>query len=87
MEVIRACGKACVVKREFRRAGVLVRQAVAQARLAFGNKHPRFAAALHDYGFYLLNIDTINQSVSVYEVIAYTYAPAYVVGLVSPRFI
>ncbi|XP_072949628.1 amyloid protein-binding protein 2 [Epargyreus clarus] len=67
IEVLRACGKACVVKRRFGGAGLLVRQAVALARRAFGPKHPRYAAALLDYGFYLLNIDSITHSVAVYE--------------------
>lgn len=66
--MLRACGKACVVKRRFGAAGVLVRQAVALARRAFGPQHPRYAAALLDLGFYLLNIDSIVHSVSVYEV-------------------
>ncbi|XP_049873684.1 amyloid protein-binding protein 2 [Pectinophora gossypiella] len=67
IEVVRACGKACVVKRRFSSAGLLVRQAVGLARRAFGPQHPRYAAALLDYGFYLLNIDSINHSVAVYE--------------------
>ncbi|XP_073956389.1 protein interacting with APP tail-1 [Choristoneura fumiferana] len=67
IEVVRACGKACVVKRRFGAAGLLVRQAVALARRAFGAAHPRYAAALLDYGFYLLNIDSIPHSVAVYE--------------------
>ncbi|XP_061716677.1 amyloid protein-binding protein 2 isoform X2 [Cydia pomonella] len=67
IEVLRACGKACVVKRRFGQAGLLVRQAVALARQAFGATHPRYAAALLDYGFYLLNIDSIPHSVAVYE--------------------
>ncbi|XP_035439833.1 amyloid protein-binding protein 2 isoform X2 [Spodoptera frugiperda] len=67
IEVLRACGKACVVKRRFGSAGLLVRQAVALARRAFGTHHPRYAAALLDLGFYLLNIDSIVHSVAVYE--------------------
>ncbi|XP_022120851.1 amyloid protein-binding protein 2 [Pieris rapae] len=67
IEVLRACGTACVVKRRFSSAGLLVRQAVALARLVFGPQHPRYAAALLDYGFYLLNIDSITHSVQVYE--------------------
>ncbi|KAJ0176396.1 hypothetical protein K1T71_007575 [Dendrolimus kikuchii] len=67
IEVLRACGKACVVKRRFKEAGVLVRQAVGLARAAFGPRHPRYAAALLDYGFYLLNIDSIVHSVNVYD--------------------
>lgn len=68
IEVLRACGKACVVKRRFTAAGVLVRQAVALARRSAGARHPRYAAALLDLGFYLLNIDSIVHSVAVYEV-------------------
>ncbi|CAH0715257.1 unnamed protein product, partial [Brenthis ino] len=67
IEVLRACGKACVVKRRFSEAGLLVRQGVALARAAFGAAHPRYAAALLDYGFYLLNVDSITHSVAVYE--------------------
>ncbi|RVE42971.1 hypothetical protein evm_012375 [Chilo suppressalis] len=67
IEVIRACGKACVVKRRFGDAGVLVRRAVCLARAHCGPAHPRLAAALLDHGFYLLNVDSIARSVSVYE--------------------
>ncbi|XP_032517782.2 amyloid protein-binding protein 2 [Danaus plexippus] len=67
VEVVRACGKACVVKRRFKAAGLLVRQGVSLARAAFGTHHPRYAAALLDYGFYLLNVDSITHSVAVYE--------------------
>ncbi|VVD01122.1 unnamed protein product [Leptidea sinapis] len=55
IEVLRACGTACVVKRRFCAAGLLVRQGVALARRTFGPHHPRYASALLDYGFYLLN--------------------------------
>lgn len=64
VEVLCACGKACVVKRQFPRAGVLLRQAVALCRHTAETQR---AAAMLDYGFYLLNIDSINLSVSVYE--------------------
>ncbi|XP_037294609.1 amyloid protein-binding protein 2 isoform X2 [Manduca sexta] len=67
VEVLRACGKACVVKRRFGAAALLVRQAVALARRHFGPAHPRTAAALLDYGFYLLNVDCVVHSVAVYE--------------------
>ncbi|XP_050684805.1 amyloid protein-binding protein 2 isoform X2 [Leptidea sinapis] len=67
IEVLRACGTACVVKRRFCAAGLLVRQGVALARRTFGPHHPRYASALLDYGFYLLNVDSITHSVAVYE--------------------
>ncbi|RZF36597.1 hypothetical protein LSTR_LSTR010708 [Laodelphax striatellus] len=59
--------RACVLKREFTKAGLLVRQAVSLARDTFGAKHLRFADTLHDYGFYLMNSDSIKDSVRVYE--------------------
>ncbi|XP_053609551.1 amyloid protein-binding protein 2 [Plodia interpunctella] len=67
ISVLRSCGKACVVKRRFAAAGALVRQAVALARHTAPAHAPDLAAALLDYGFYLLNIDSITQSVAVYE--------------------
>ncbi|KAM3957143.1 protein interacting with APP tail-1 isoform 1-T1 [Aphomia sociella] len=67
VEVLRACGKACVVKRRFGAAGLLLRQAVARARRQHGGAHPRTAHALLDYGFYLLNVDCIPRCVAVYE--------------------
>ncbi|CAG4959297.1 unnamed protein product [Parnassius apollo] len=67
VEVLRACGKACVVKRRFVAAGLLLRQAVALARRALGPRRPAHAHALLDYGFYLLNVDSIARSVAVYE--------------------
>jgi len=33
----------------------------------FGSKHHRYADALLDYGFFLLNIDSICQAVKVYQ--------------------
>jgi hypothetical protein len=33
----------------------------------FGTKHQKYSDALLDYGFYLLNIDSICQSVKVYQ--------------------
>ncbi|XP_022200085.2 amyloid protein-binding protein 2 [Nilaparvata lugens] len=59
--------RACVLKREFTKAGILVRQAVSLARDTFGKEHLRFADTLHDYGFYLMNSDSIKDSVRVYE--------------------
>ena len=40
----------------------------------FGDKHPKYADTLIDYGFYLLNIDTIAQGVQVYQVIDLFYS-------------
>lgn len=67
VDVLRQVSKACVVKREFEKAELLVRGAVNLAWEEFGKEHPKFADALLDYGFYLLNVDCIAQSVVVYQ--------------------
>lgn len=68
VEVLRHASKSCVVKREFTKAGILVRQAVNLAAEVFGTDHPKYADALLDYGFFLLYYDSIQQCVEVYEV-------------------
>ncbi|XP_014664027.1 PREDICTED: amyloid protein-binding protein 2-like isoform X3 [Priapulus caudatus] len=67
VDVLRQASKACVVKREFRRAEMLITEAVHVARDAFGCQHPKYADTLLDYSFYLLNVDQISQSVQVYQ--------------------
>lgn len=37
-------------------------------REKFGDKHPKYSDALLDYGFYLLNVDSITAAVQVYQV-------------------
>lgn len=68
VEVLRHASKSCVVKREFTKAGLLVRQAVDLAAEVFGTDHPKYADALLDYGFFLLYYDSKQQCVEVYEV-------------------
>uniref|UniRef100_A0AAY4AM09 Amyloid protein-binding protein 2 n=1 Tax=Denticeps clupeoides TaxID=299321 RepID=A0AAY4AM09_9TELE len=68
VDVLRHASKACVVKREFQKAEQLIKHAVFLARCHFGNKHPKYSDALLDYGFYLLNVDNICQSVAIYQV-------------------
>lgn len=68
IDVLRQAAKSCVVKREFQRASLLIRQAVYLAREVFDTDHPKYADVLIDYGFYLLNYDSIVNSVSVYTV-------------------
>jgi len=34
---------------------------------SYGEKHPKFADAMADYGFFLLNVDSVYQSVKVYK--------------------
>lgn len=68
IDVLRQVAKSCVVKREFQKAGLLIRQAVYLAREIFSTGHPKYSDVLTDYGFYLLNYDCIVNSVSVYKV-------------------
>ncbi|XP_026481902.1 amyloid protein-binding protein 2-like isoform X3 [Ctenocephalides felis] len=67
IDVLRQAAKSCVVKRDFARAGLLIRLAVYLARETFGLKHPKYSDALIDYGFYLLNVDSIAHSVKIYK--------------------
>ncbi|XP_057325165.1 amyloid protein-binding protein 2 [Microplitis mediator] len=67
IDVLRQAAKSCVVKREFKKAGLLIRQAVYLSREVFDKNHPKFCDVLIDYGFHLLNFDSIVNSVSIYE--------------------
>lgn len=67
VDVLRQSAKACVVKREFKQAGMLIKQALTLAWEYFGTRHPVTADTLLDYGFYLLNVDSIRQSIEVYQ--------------------
>ena len=68
IDVLRQAARSCVVKREFQKAGLLIRQALYLAREVFDVDHPRYCDVLSDYGFYLLNYDSVANSVSVYQV-------------------
>ena len=37
-------------------------------RQHFGDQHPTYADSLVDYGFYLLNVDSVNSAVKIYQV-------------------
>ncbi|KAJ8676550.1 hypothetical protein QAD02_012337 [Eretmocerus hayati] len=67
INVLRQAAKSCVVKREFQKVGLLIKQAVYLAREIFDTDHPKYSDVLIDYGFYLLNSDRIINSVSVYK--------------------
>lgn len=45
----------------------MIQQAVRRARVTFGIHHQKYADALLDYGFFLLNVDSISRCVSVYK--------------------
>ncbi|KAH8266996.1 hypothetical protein KR026_001822, partial [Drosophila bipectinata] len=67
IDVLRQAAKACVVKRDFARANLLICQAVRRARQHFGVSHQKYGDVLMDYGFFLLNVDSVFQSVNVYK--------------------
>lgn len=67
VDVLRQAAKSCVVKREFQKAGLLIREALFLAREVFDIDHPKYCDVLIDYGFYLLNYDSIINSVSIYR--------------------
>ncbi|KAH8270660.1 hypothetical protein KR044_000100, partial [Drosophila immigrans] len=67
IDVLRQAAKSCVVKRDFARANLLICQAVRRAREHFGPTHQKYGDALLDYGFFLLNVDSVFQSVNVYK--------------------
>lgn len=66
IDVLRQAAKSCVVKRKFQVANLLINSAVRIAENTFGTHHNVYADALLDKGFFLLNVDSINQSVEVY---------------------
>lgn len=68
VEVLRQTSKSCVVKRRFNQAGLLIRQAVSLASQLYEiDGHPQYSNTLMDYGCYLLNFDSVKESVKVYE--------------------
>lgn len=67
VDVLRQAAKACVVKRRFDSADILIKQALQIALKTFGTSHQKYSDVLLDYGFFLLNIDTITRSVYIYE--------------------
>lgn len=66
IEILLQAGKSCVVKRQYKRANMLITLAVKRVKSAYGEYHQKYADALLDYGFYLLNVDSIINSVNVY---------------------
>ena len=67
VDVLRQASKACVIKCEFKKAEPLIKHAVYLAREHFGSKHAKYSDTLLDYGFYLLNVDNISQSLAIYQ--------------------
>ncbi|XP_011699990.1 PREDICTED: amyloid protein-binding protein 2 [Wasmannia auropunctata] len=67
VDVLRQAAKSCVVKREFQKADLLIKEAVYLAREVFDTDHPKYSDVLIDYGFFLLNFDSISNSVTIYK--------------------
>lgn len=77
IDVLRQAAKACVVKRSFKRAELLIKQALVITNLKvvplsenledLPHLHPKIADLFADLGFYLLNVDLILQSVKFYN--------------------
>ncbi|KAI1301236.1 Amyloid protein-binding protein 2 [Halotydeus destructor] len=81
IDVLRQASKACVVKRSFKRAEMLIKQSLAYAnsrvvRLRYYLEHEEEDVVVHyskladlvsDYAFYLLNVDLIALSVKYYN--------------------
>ncbi|XP_034174951.1 protein interacting with APP tail-1 isoform X1 [Osmia lignaria lignaria] len=67
INVLRQAAKSCVLKREFQKAGLLIREAVYLAKEVFGVNHPVYSNVLIDYGYYWLNFDSIINSVTIYK--------------------
>lgn len=55
IDVLRQASKSCVVKREFSKAELLVKQAVSLAKTVYGDSHPKYADCLVDYGYLALS--------------------------------
>ena len=67
IDVTRQASKACTVKREFKKAEMLVKHSLLLAKATFGVEHVKYADCLVNYGFYLLNVDRISTSVEVFR--------------------
>lgn len=67
IDVLRQASKSCVVKRRFEMAGMLIRHAEHMASILYSkNEHPYYSDVLLDYGYYLVNFDSIKESVKIY---------------------
>lgn len=68
VDVLRQSAKSCAVKREFVKAELLITEAVCMAKDFYGSRSIKYADALLDYGYFLINRDSVRQAVTVYSV-------------------
>jgi len=67
LDTLRQTCKACVVKRKFSQAGLVIRQAMTLGEMLDAKEQlTNFSDILMDYGFYLLNSDSVQESVNAY---------------------
>ncbi|GFY46220.1 amyloid protein-binding protein 2 [Trichonephila inaurata madagascariensis] len=59
--------RSCVVKKRFKQAEFLIKQAIRRAREKFGEHSLIYADTLLDYGYYLLHADCVGHAVEVYQ--------------------
>ncbi|XP_066246020.1 amyloid protein-binding protein 2 [Euwallacea similis] len=68
LDILRQTSKACVMKRKFAQAGLLIKQAMnLGVQMDIKRHHPIFSDLLMDYAFYLLNSDAVVESVEAYQ--------------------
>jgi len=77
VDVLRQSAKSCAVKREFIKAELLISEAVYISRDFYGSKSVKYADALLDYGYFLINRDSVHQAVAVYSVCVYLMFKSY----------
>jgi len=68
LNTLRQASKCYVIKRNFGPARILIEQAIDLATTVFGPSHLKFSDTHLDYGFFLLNFDSITESVKAYKV-------------------
>ena len=67
VDVLRQASKACVRKKEFAKAEILVKQALGISKTVFGDTHAKYADSLIDYGFYLVYVGHFTASLQAYQ--------------------
>ncbi|GFT28365.1 amyloid protein-binding protein 2 [Nephila pilipes] len=67
VNILRIASKSCVVKKQFKQAEFLIKQAVQRAREKFGDHSLIYADTLIDFGYFFLYADAIGHAVEVYQ--------------------
>ncbi|KAL7639598.1 UNVERIFIED_CONTAM: hypothetical protein RMT77_010099 [Armadillidium vulgare] len=67
VDVYRQAAKVFVLKREFKKAGFLIKEACKIARAILKEQTLKYSDTLIDFGLYLLNVDEIHRGIEVYE--------------------